>query len=247
MEEQKPRLEPGEGERVALVDEPVAASQPKPLETGPEKENPQERALHLINEANDLFKLNDALLLLKGASEKDTELFKDSIYCSNMIPSMLKGTVHSEMSFRYIDNQEIRAKLEELQTAYRIGHAQNMSELKSIATDVGRVKNQTAKQICEDIDKAVSLNGTAFAEPIIEALTNKLGLRDAVRRILKTMPKAQFKPEPIEPPKGHVDSEDPEEDFARSGRDAPTKTDPNPPKNSVKTPWTWRRLFGMRE
>ena len=78
MEEQKPKLEPGEGEKVALVDEPAVASRPKPPEAEPEKEKPQERALCLIAEADDLFKLNDALLLLRDSSEKDSELFKDS-------------------------------------------------------------------------------------------------------------------------------------------------------------------------
>ena len=227
---------------------PPEVELPEAEESKPETERAIHEALNLVAEANDLNKLNSALSILQNVSKKDSELFKDSIFCSNIISSILHGTVHGDISFRYIWSQEIRKKLEELQLVYRLNISKNFDELKSIVREVGKIKDQDANKICENIDKVISLNGTSYAEVFIMGITNKFGLRDAVRRILKIMPKVEFKPEEVTPKEGPVEIGDENridegDSHAMIGMEAPTKTAQG--NNTEKRKSNWRRFFGM--
>lgn len=230
-----------EGENINNVG--VDLQKPEQAENSKNKKE----ALSAVSESKSLDEFIKALVLLKDASEVGTESYKDAVYCKALVDLIIKGHWQSGLNLQYIDSKEIRSKLEELQFEHRISLTNNIDELKSLILEVSEINEHDTKKMSEQMDQAISLNGTPFLRDILRKITNKFGLRDRVKEILDNLPKADLKPQEVVPPEGPLVLEDESEVFGHTPvlpeerHTAETATS----EAKVNNKSLFRKLFGL--
>jgi hypothetical protein len=205
-------------------------------------------AMKAISESKNIDDFIQALALLKENSEVGTESYKDAVYCAGLAHTIKAGTWHFDIDLRYIDSEDIRKKLEDLQLSYRFETVKDIENLKQIIRDIGGVNGFGTDQTIELIDDAVSTNGTNLERDVLKRISKKHGFRDALMRILDKMPKAEFNLVEKEPISGPVIVDNPEEFVGTtpiSEAEAKTRQTAMADKTTIDRKSGWKRWLGI--
>jgi hypothetical protein len=91
--------------------------------------------------AQDLDTFSTALSLLENASDRDSDPYKDAVYCLTRVQNIKAGIWCSDVDFRLIDNKKIASKLRELQFVFRIELSKTIEEVNDIVAEQGQLIN----------------------------------------------------------------------------------------------------------
>ena len=151
-----------------------------------------EKAMEAVLASKNFDEFLSSLAILEKESEPGSEYYKDAKFCINLINGLiLKGKWQDDLSFRYIENSQIKDKIVKLQLSYRFETARSIDDLKSIIKDNEGIGGKDAEYNISKIDDAVVVNGTSYSGDIMESISNDCGFKDSLVRILATMPKVK--------------------------------------------------------